>query len=236
MLALQASIGALNDLVDVEADQRVKPAKPLAARVVGQGTGRAVVVGGLVLGLALAATAGPLALGVAIVGVGAGYAYDLRLKGTAWGPLAFAVGVPLLPVFAWIGAVGSLPSSFVALIPAAVLAGSGLAIANALADRDDDRLTGIETAATRLGSTRAWRLHLAALVSAIVIAVGGLGAFGGSGPGLWMVAAGGTLVGLGVLMANPSRPRGRPHGWEIEAVGIGLLGIGWLLALGLQPG
>ena len=36
-------------------------------------------------------------------------------KGTAWSWLPFALGIPLLPVFGWLGAAGSLPASFAVL-------------------------------------------------------------------------------------------------------------------------
>ena len=49
-----------------------------------------------------------------------GYGYDLAFKGTAWSWLPFAVGIPLLPVFGWLGATGGLPASFAVLLPVAV--------------------------------------------------------------------------------------------------------------------
>ena len=71
-----------------------------------------------------------------------GLAYDLRLKGTAWSWLPFAIGIPILPVFGWVGATGSLPPAFVVLVPAAVAAGAALAIGNALVDVERDRAAG----------------------------------------------------------------------------------------------
>lgn len=233
MLALQASIGALNDLVDVAADRRVKPAKPLVARVVGEGRARAVVVIGLALGLALAGGSGPIALAIAGAGVGVGYAYDLRLKGSIFGPVAFAIGVPLLPVFAWVGAVGTLPPEFVVLVPAAVLAGLALAVSNALADGPDDLATGVVTIATRMGAARAWGLHVVALGAMAGTALGGIVIFSGSGPGVWLALAGVAISAVGAIVARNSGHRAGPSGWEVEAAGIGVLGIGWLLAVGL---
>ncbi len=232
MLALQASIGALNDLVDAPADRIVKPAKPIPAGVVGRPLAILTVVAGLVVGLVLAAGSGPATVMIAVGGVGAGYVYDLRLKGSVWGPAAFAVGVPLLPVFAWVGVTGMLPTPFVALIPAAVLAGLGLALANAMADEEADRLTGIFTAVTRLGRPIAWRLHLGAMVGALSVAGAALLAFGGTGPGLVLVASGGVIIAAGIGMTGADRPSRRRHGWEIEALGIGVLAAGWLIALG----
>lgn len=236
MLALQASIGALNDLMDREHDRRVKPTKPLVSGGVGRGVARAVVGLGLGVGLLLAAASGPGTVALAVVGVSAGYLYDIRLKQTAWGPLAFAVGVPILPVFAWLGAVGSVPDMFGALIAAAVLAGLGLAISNALADTHDDEAAGVVTVVTRLGAWPAWWAHFAALGATIAIAIVTVLAGGSRWPGSWLVAAGCTVVGLGVLAARPGAWRRRPSGWEIEAAGLGVLAAGWLLALAGSPG
>ncbi|MEK6720852.1 MAG: UbiA family prenyltransferase [Chloroflexota bacterium] len=231
MLALQASIGALNDLVDAPADRIVKPAKPISAGVVGRPLAIFTVVVGLIVGLALAAGSGPTTVVIAVIGVGAGYTYDLRLKGSVWGPAAFAVGVPLLPVFAWVGVTGTLPTPFVGLVPAAVLAGLGLALANAMADEEADRLTGISTAVTRLGRPVAWRLHLVAIVGGLSVAGAALLAFGGTGPGLVLVASGGAIIAAGIAMTGADRSTRRRHGWEIEALGIGVLAAGWLITL-----
>lgn len=236
MLTLQASIGALNDLMDSEDDRRVKPTKPLVSRAVGRSVARAVVVLGLGVGLGLAAVSGPGTAALAGVGVSAGYLYDIRLKQTPWGPLAFAVGVPMLPVFAWLGAVGSLPELFGALIPAAVLAGFGLAIANPLADTLDDQAAGVVTVVTRLGAWPAWWAHAAALGATAAIAIVTVFGGGALSPGIWLVGAGCAVVGLGVLAARPAAWSRRPSGWEIEAVGLGILAAGWLLALGVSAG
>ena len=68
---------------------------------------------------------------LAVVVLGVGVAYDLWAKGTPWSWLPFAVGIPLLPVYGWVGATGSPPGFFAVLVPMAVLAGAALAIANA---------------------------------------------------------------------------------------------------------
>ena len=158
MVSLQVSIGALNDLADEDRDRGRKSGKPIPAGLVGRRTATGLVVAGLVLGLGLAATMGLPALLVALAGVGAGYAYDLRLKATAWAWLPFALGLPLLPVFAWVGVTGRIPAAFLLLVPMAILAGAGLALLNGLVDVDRDRSAGVVTPAVRLGRQRARRL------------------------------------------------------------------------------
>jgi len=113
MVALQAGIGAANDVVDAPRDAGHKPGKPIPAGLVSQALARRVVVVAFAVGLSLAAlSGGAAAVALAIVGVAIGLAYDFRLKGTAWSWLPFAVGIPVLPVFSWIGATGNLPIAF----------------------------------------------------------------------------------------------------------------------------
>ena len=110
--------------------------------------------------------------------LGIGYGYDLWFKGTAWSWVPFAVGIPLLPVFGWLGAAGDparvlLRSS--CLSPS--LAGSALAIANARVDVERDAAAGLDSVAVRLGLERAWVVHavlLAVVVGAalVTLAVG----------------------------------------------------------------
>ena len=104
MLAIQFSIGAANDVVDAPADAVAGRGKPL---VDGQPSRQRLAVGVAATlgpaGVALAVVAGPAPALVAAVGYGIGLAYDLRLKATAWSWLPFAAGIPLLPVYAWVG-------------------------------------------------------------------------------------------------------------------------------------
>ncbi|HYN47211.1 MAG TPA: UbiA family prenyltransferase, partial [Candidatus Nanopelagicales bacterium] len=145
MLLLQLGIGAANDWADAPADETGQPGKPVPSGLVRRTTAARVALGAAAAGLALAALAGPVPLALAAAGLAAGLAYDLRLKGTRWSWVPYAVGVPLLPVFAWVGATGSLPAPFAVLVPIAMLAGAALAVANALADLEHDRGAGIET-------------------------------------------------------------------------------------------
>ena len=169
MVFLQFAIGALNDIVDATADAGRVPPKPIPGGILTTAQARVVVVAAGAIGLALAASSGPalLVLGVIVLAVGA--AYDLFAKGTAWSWLPFAVGIPLLPVFGAVGATGSVPGSFAILVPMAVLAGAGLAVANARADLDVDAAAGTTSVATRLGPRWSWWVDLALLGGATVL-------------------------------------------------------------------
>ncbi len=157
MTALQFAIGGLNDLVDAPVDRIGKPDKPIPAGLVSVQGARGIVVAAALTGLALALASGlPLALLAGVV-LAIGAWYDLRVKGTTLSWLPFAVGIPLLPVFGWYGAAGSLPGVFLVLVPAAANAGTALAIANAIVDVERDEAAGIESIAIALGLRRsAW--------------------------------------------------------------------------------
>ncbi len=151
MLAIQFSIGAVNDLVDAPADARAGRSKPLVDGRVPARLAMGVAALAGPAGLVLAALAGPATALVALLGYGIGLAYDLRLKATPWSWLPYATGIPLLPVFAWIGATGELPFPILVLAGLGVLGGGALAIANALADAGRDAASG----------RRPWRLRWA---------------------------------------------------------------------------
>ena len=113
MTLLQLGIGTVNDIVDAPLDAGRKAGKPIPAGLVarvGGAVGLAVVAFG---SGSLSRPPSSLATGVlAVVVIAIGLAYDLRLKGTAWSWLPFAVGIPILPVFGWVGATGTLAPVF----------------------------------------------------------------------------------------------------------------------------
>ncbi len=229
MVGFQFSIGALNDLRDARSDAGHKPRKPIPLGLVGVGEARAVWVAGLAAGVLLSAQASPATLAIGLAGVGAGYLYDLRLKGTPLSWLPFALGIPLLPVFAWVGATGVLPGVFGLVLPLAALAGSGLAVANALGDLERDEAAGAASIATRLGMERAWLAQALLLLAVVVVAVGLGGVGGGLAPlALAGMVTGGVLVLAGVAIGKAGSAGRRELAWEVEAAGIGLVALAWL--------
>jgi 4-hydroxybenzoate polyprenyltransferase len=231
MLLLQATIGIVNDIADAPADRVAKPVKPIPAGLVRAGPARRLALACGAMGLAVAALSGPPALLVATAGLGAGLAYDIRLKGTAWSWLPYAVGIPLLPLFAWLGAGAAISLPLLLLLPVAAEAGAELSIANALADLERDLATGVTTVVTRVGRAGAGRL--AALHGSLV--AGGawisLLAFGGTGPGLVVASAGAATMAAGIAAGLGRSRQARQAGWEVQAVGIAILAAGWALAL-----
>ena len=132
MLGMQVAIGALNDLVDAGRDAAVKPRKPIPSGLVTAGEAKALTAIGGVAMVLLAAASGLATVLVAALGLGLGFLYDLRLSRTPLSWLPLAVALPLVPILAWLGTTGTVPTGLVVLVLIAVPAGMVLALANSL--------------------------------------------------------------------------------------------------------
>ena len=228
MTALQASIGTLNDVVDAPRDAGLKLGKPIPAGLVSARLARAAVVAGGGLGVGLAIPSGWGTVALAVVALAIGFGYDLVFKGTVWSWLPFAVGIPLLPVYGWLGATGSLPGSFAVLLPIAVIAGAALAIANARADLERDATAGVGSVAIRLGLGPAWAVNAVLLSVVVVAAIATLAVSSASPVALACAIGAGLVIGLGVLVGRRGDRAQREWAWELQAVGIGFLALAWL--------
>jgi 4-hydroxybenzoate polyprenyltransferase len=253
MLGIQFAIGAVNDLADAPRDALARPTKPIPSGAVSVGRARLVALAAATTGLGLAAVHGPTTLVIAALGLGLGLAYDLVLKPTPLSWLPFALGIPLVPLFAWAGAAGTVPAPVLVLALLAVPAGAGVAVANALADVDDDRAAGTRTVATALGPARAWWAATALLAGAWGAAVvaltmlgGGMGILraagsGAPGPGAgtdplavvgWVaIVASALLIAVGAALGRGPAAARRRAGWGVEAIGVVILGCGWVAVL-----
>ncbi len=227
MLGLQFCIGATNDLVDATLDAGSKPWKPIPSGLVSRRTATVVAALSGGLGVALAASAGPVVAALAVAMLGCGLAYDLYLKPTAWAWACFAVAFALLPLYAWYGASGQLPPRLELLLPLAALAGPLIQLSNGLSDLESDRAAGLSTLATRLGRRRT--LQAIALMLVVIHGVAWLTlAPSGSIAVVAACAAATTLAVIGLaLSAQLDRDR-RELGWMVQAASLGLLGLGWL--------
>lgn len=228
MTALQFGIGATNDIVDAPRDAGHKPGKPIASGLVSTPIAGLVAIAGFGVGLVLSSVSGAPTVALALVVILIGLAYDLRLKGTAWSWLPFAVGIPILPVFGWLGATGTLPPVFGILVPVAVAAGAGLAIANALADIERDQAAGTASIATALGAGRAWAIQAGLIGVVAVAAVGSAAILGASAGRVVLVAVAGCVPVAGLALGRGGGPGRRERAWQLEAVGIAALGVAWI--------
>jgi 4-hydroxybenzoate polyprenyltransferase len=236
MLAIQASIGSLNDAVDASPDAGRKVGKPIPNAQATRQEALLIAVIGLAVGVALSWPSGLAATAIVLAGAGCGYVYDLRLSRTAWSWLPFAVGLPLVPLYAWLGSTGDVPAPLLRLVPIGVLAGAGLALANGLADLERDVAGGIETAAGKLGRSRAWTVHAGLLVAAVGLALLSLpesvgNARSGGVPSLVALVLGLGLIAAGLAVGRGGGPRSRERAWELEALGVAAFGAGWVAAV-----
>ncbi|MEO5939453.1 MAG: UbiA family prenyltransferase [Candidatus Limnocylindrales bacterium] len=231
MTLLQLGIGTTNDVVDAPHDAGRKAGKPIPDGLVRAGSATALAVAcfgaGLVLALTVRLETGVLASIVIAIGL----AYDLRLKGTAWSWLPFAVGIPILPVFGWIGATGGLDPIFAVLLPTAVVAGAALAIGNALVDVERDRAAGISSIAVALGTSRATVVAVTLFAAVWILAWASALRSGAA----WVQVAAVGAVGLVPIVAAAVAPFAasarRERLWQAEAVGLAVMAGVWFATL-----
>jgi 4-hydroxybenzoate polyprenyltransferase len=231
MLGVQFAIGAINDLADATADGLAMPTKPIPGGLVSKRAAVFVALSASAMGLAMAASVGAAALIVGIVGLADGLVYDLRLKRTPLAWLPFAGGVGLLPLYAWWGARGVVPPALLSVVALAVCAGASLALANAYVDLEGDRDSGVPSVATALGARRTVLLNAALLVAVQVIAGATTFAAKGLTPLLLVEGAGCGLGWLGLALSRWRVGLRRSLVWELQAIGVVVLGAAWLVVL-----
>ena len=232
MVAAQAAIGAVNDLIDRDLDAATKPWKPIPAGVVSPRTARVVGGGAIAVAFLVGATLGPLPWLLSTAGLAAGLAYDLRLKRTAWSWLTYAVALPLVPLWVW-AAVGRFTPALLGVVPVGLLLGAALQLANTLPDLHGDTVYGVRGLAHRLGLRWARRLAWGSDAAAIALA-GTLGLLFGGERRLLLVGCGGAALLLAwAIGAHRLRPdeRSLQLGWGLLAGGAALLAVAWLAAL-----
>ena len=237
MTALQLGIGTVNDIVDAPRDAGRKAGKPIPGGLVTPAGARLIAIGCFLAGIVLAASVSSATGVLAPVIIAIGLAYDLLLKGTALSWLPFAIGIPILPLFGWIGIASSLPIAFLVLVPAAMAAGAGLAIGNTLVDVERDRDAGISSIALRLGPTRARRAAVALFGLIWLAAVGSTVAAGAGLVAVAAVALAGSIPVVAAILAASASTGRRERAWQAEALGLAALAAIWLATvLGARPG
>lgn len=223
MLGVHTSIGALNDLLDRGSD-RGRAEKPLATGEVSERTARTVVASGAAIGLGAASMLGALSLQLAALGAALGYLYNAGLKRTWASFLPFAVGVAVIPLFAWSAADQTPTAHILFLSAAAIPGGSALALQNALADFSLDVAAGMRSVVVRIGE-RASRIAAAVLHLIAWLIVGTSGA-----AYLPAQVIGGALLTTGLVLGWMPSVMVRRRGWELSAVGLACCAFGLALS------
>jgi 4-hydroxybenzoate polyprenyltransferase len=234
ILASQVAVGALNDYHDRERDAISQPDKPIPSGLVLPVVGLGLTVVALAVLLPLAATFGPASLGLVILATASGVAYDLWLKPTPFGVLAYLVSFLTLVTWIWEIA-GRFTGLFLLVYPAGTLALLSAHLANSYPDLETDRARGEIELTVLLGPD--WTLRVVFLSYALVELAGVATAIArGRFAALALLAAGAVLGVVAWLLGRdaPRRPALRDRLFRLIATGIGIIAIGCLLAI--NPG
>lgn len=225
MLGVHTCIGASNDYLDRHRD-RGRPEKPIASGALPPSAGLLLSAVGITVGLVAAAQVSTLTFALAITGALVGATYNVWLKHTALSWLPFALGVSIIPAFAWSTVGREIPAPVLALSLAALPGGAALALQNSLADRALDLQSGMRSAAVRLGERTALillaLLHLVTVTALLVVAPRN------TPPALLAVAA--FLLAAGVACSATRSRWTRQRGWEISAAALAVAALSVTLA------
>jgi 4-hydroxybenzoate polyprenyltransferase len=220
------STGWCNDAYDAGRDTAAgRRGKPLADGSVGVAQVWAAAYAALALCVPLSFACGTRAGAVHLAGVAAAWAYNLRLKATAWSWLPYGVGFATLPAFVALGLPGHPWPSWWVVIAGALL-GVGAHLANALPDIAVDLSAGVRGWPHRLGPDGA-RLSLPVplVAASVVLALGPAGP-----PGGWGVAA--LLAGGPAAVAGTVLGRRRERAAFVAAVAVAAVDVALLLLRG----
>ncbi len=147
---MQLAIAILNDYSDRQQDALSKKTKPIPLGLLRPGEALLLGILCIVLMLLLLLFLPPLALLISLLYLACGLAYNFGLKGTPFSGVVFALAIPLIPLYAFVGMGHVIPLVFW-LVPVAALLGVTLNLANSLPDIEDDAAQGMRTLAVTLG-------------------------------------------------------------------------------------
>lgn len=225
MLGVHTCIGASNDYLDRHRD-RGRPEKPIASGALPPSAGPLLSAVGITVGLVAAAQVSTLTFALAVTGALVGATYNVWLKHTALSWLPFALGVSIIPAFAWSTVSSVLPTPILTLSLISLPGGAALALQNSLADRALDLQSGMRSAAVRLGERTAFGLlallHLVTLTALLAFAPGN------TSPTTLAVAA--LLLAIGVACSATRSRWARQRGWEISAAALAVAALSVALA------
>jgi 4-hydroxybenzoate polyprenyltransferase len=172
VLTGQLSIGWSNDLIDRDRDLATARAdKPAATGALAVGTLRAACLAALVLTVPLSLALGWRAGLLHLTAVGAGWAYNARLKSGPLSPLPYLWAFAALPAIATLALPAPRwPPAWIVL--AAGLIGAAAHLANVLPDLQADDATGVRGLPQRLGlRISAWASAALTVAVGVIVAV-----------------------------------------------------------------
>lgn len=170
----QASVGWSNDFLDRHRDAALgRRDKPLAVGAIRPGVVLSAAISALILCVLLSVPLGPRPVLIMALAVGAAWAYNAGLKGTALSWLPYAVAFGLAPVYIWAVTSGETPPAW--LVAGTALLGVGGHLLNVVPDLEADRSTAVHGLPHRLGlrgSLIAACVLLAAALALVLVAGG----------------------------------------------------------------
>ncbi|MFI6428326.1 UbiA family prenyltransferase [Promicromonospora sp. NPDC050880] len=203
----QLSVGWSNDWIDAARDLAVgRRDKPVVAGLVTPRTLRRAAV----LAAAVCVVSS-LALGLVpgaahLVAVASAWAYNARLKATAWSWVPYATSFALLAVTVVLAAPGPrVPAGWA--VAAVALLGVGAHVANTLPDLEDDAATGVRGLPHRIGRRASGVLGPGLLVTAAAVVVAGPA--GQPSPLAWTGGALAAALAVAAGVTSVARPRSR---------------------------
>ena len=234
MALAQVSIGAVNEWADRHDDAVGKPWRPLPSGAITPGV--ALVLGGASLSAALALSAmiGEALAALTAVGLAAGHSYNLALRRTALSFLAYTIALPLVPIWASVGAGqfdGRLAWLYLVGLPATIQ----IHLANALPDLDADRQADHLALAQLLGPSRAvWLCWICAAITPAVVLGSALG-LGSATVEVWAgLAVYLLLLSIAAIVWRRDSRQGMYWTFRLLAPATAALGIGWVAGLTLS--
>ncbi len=232
---VSASVGSMNDFLDVDLDRRTKPEKPIARGDLKPRTAFAISVLSAVVGVLLSAVLGLPVMVVALLVLASGLAYDVWLKGTLWSWVPYGIGIPALPVWGFLAA-GRFTPVLLLSFPLGVLISLALYLANTIPDLEGDTAFGIKGLAHRLGLRRSLIATWVCFGVTIVLLALTPTLFGNDArwllPGLGLGAVL-LLVMVGDYLVIRSKAS-LHRGWYLSAVLAGVLGVSWVISLPIE--
>jgi 4-hydroxybenzoate polyprenyltransferase len=222
MLLAQFSISALNDWADADLDATAGRRRPIPLGTLPRRIALLVASAFAIAALALSAFSGlgVLPFALVVIGIGCGWAYDLKLKPTPLSFLPFALGFPLLAV--WVGVIAGHALSSLGLI---FLAGAPLAtainLADAIPDLQADRAAGVRTLAVALGTPRAELAAAALLLVGSLVSITQAIRRGDGLPAVLVPVIAVAYLGIALTGITPARSRAPVLGkWVLIAAAI----------------
>ncbi len=153
--AMQLSIAVLNDYCDRRLDAVSRRDKPITRGLVRP---QEALIAGVLLAVVMVLLLLPLnlwALGISLLYFALGQSYNFGLKSTPLSGVVFALAIPLIPLYAFVG-VGRIVPIVFWLVPVAALLGIALNLANSLPDIEEDAMNNARTLAVVLGVRRSF--------------------------------------------------------------------------------